>query len=129
MLTKLLERAPRHTASREWSCRHRQASVPNSDIIICRMKTPDARQLLDGLPDDLTLLFFATFARFEYALKQRNFLRSKKVLEETFSGRSNPTKIEPVSIMKLTHLAQELKNYSQQEIRGLTYPGKARHPE
>ena len=32
-------------------------------------------QLLNGLPADETLRFFATFARFEFAMKQRGFLR------------------------------------------------------
>ncbi|MEH2484496.1 hypothetical protein [Bradyrhizobium sp. AZCC 2230] len=34
-----------------------------------------AEQLLNGLPPDLTLRFFATFARMEFALKQLRLLR------------------------------------------------------
>jgi hypothetical protein len=36
-------------------------------------------QLLNGLPADETLRFFATFARFEFAMKQCGFLRRKTV--------------------------------------------------
>ena len=34
-------------------------------------------RLLDGLPEKLTITFFAAFARFEYALMQRGFLTSR----------------------------------------------------
>jgi hypothetical protein len=39
------------------------------------MVTLDTKQLLNGLPEGLILHFFATFARFEYALKRCRYLK------------------------------------------------------
>jgi hypothetical protein len=36
----------------------------------------ELKRLLDGLPERLTITFFAAFARFEYSLMQREFLTS-----------------------------------------------------
>jgi hypothetical protein len=40
--------------------------------------TTQLERILDGLPQAATLRFFATFARFEYALMQSNYLRDRQ---------------------------------------------------
>jgi len=54
----------------------------------------DMNHLLNGLPEDVTLTFFAAFSRFEYALMELDFFRGtrrSKIAQETLAQQLGPS--------------------------------------